>query len=273
VGKAQLLCDAVMSEDHAAGMASVEQLLAERADPAAAGVDGERPLDCAVWAGHWEAVSRLMDAGARLLPEPGSFGGAFMRLVVAGPEALVERALREGPGWDALVDEQYGGVTVDENPIVALLEGKQYARLEWLWGLGLDRLKDALTSDLFWTPLIHAVHEDDHVGARWLIDKGVDVNARGEFMNGYTALDEAVMDGKLEMVRLLTEAGANPNIPTWMWQTAAGRLADDIGKLERGTPEHANAMAMWAVVEPAARRFPRPVYPDGSGPEVWPPAV
>lgn len=59
----QLLCEAVALEDRETGMALVEQLLAEGVDPNAVGVDGERPLDCAVGAGHWEAVSRLMDAG------------------------------------------------------------------------------------------------------------------------------------------------------------------------------------------------------------------
>lgn len=272
-GQAQLLCEAVVLEDRVVGMALVEELLNEGVDPNAPGSDGERPLDCAVWAGHWEAVSRLMDAGTGFVREPGTFGGAFIRLAVAGPEALFERAIREGPGWEGQIEVQYGEETVEQNPIVLLLEGNHYSRLEWLWGLGLDRLKNTLTSDLPYTPLIHAVLSGDLVGVRWLIGKGVDVNARGEFSNGRTALEDAIGEGNLEMVRALVAAGANPNTPTLMWLTAVDRLLDRIRKAKRGTPEHDMAMAMWAVVEPAARRFAKPVYPDGSAPKIWPPVV
>ena len=271
--KAQLLCEAVALEDRAIGMVLVERLLAEGVDLDARSFDGERPLDCAVWAGHWEAVERLMDAGARLIREPGNFGSAFLHLVVVGPEALVERAIREGPGWEGHIEMQYGEETVEQNPIVLLLEGNHFPRLEWLWGHGLDRLKNTLTSDVFWTPLIHAVHAGDLVGVRWLIGKGVDVNARGEFTNGYTALEEAIGEGNLEMVRALVAAGANPNIPTWMWWTAVDRLLDRIREAKSGTPEHDMTMAMWSVVEPAARRFAKPVYPDRREVGVWPPGV
>lgn len=271
--KAQLLCEAVQLEDRAVGMALVEQLIAEGVDPNARGFDGERPVECAVWAGHWEAVSRLMDAGARFEREPGTFGGAFIRLVMAGPEALVERAIRKGPGWEGQIEMQYGEETVEQNPIVRLLEENHYPRLEWLWGLGLDRLKNTLTSDLPYTPLIHAVLSGDLVGVRWLIGKGVDVNARGEFSNGRTALEDAIGEGNLEMVRALVAAGANPNTPTWMWLTAVDRVLDRIRKAKRGTPEHDMALAMWAVVEPAARRFPKPEYPDGRVVGEWPPRV
>ncbi len=270
--KAQLLCEAVALEDRGVGMALVEELLAEGVDPGVAGLEGERPLDCAVWASHWEAASRLMDAGARLVVEPDSFS-AFSELAMTAPEPLVERVLRDGARWEDLIEVQYEEETVGTNPIVLLLEGNHYPRLEWLWARGLDRLKNTLTSDLPYTPLIHAVLEGDLVGVRWLIGKGVDVNARSEFAIGRTALEDAVDEGSLEMVRSLVAAGANPNIPTWVWLTAVDRLARKIGDAKRGTPEHAEAMAMWAVVEPAARRFPRPVYPNGSGPEVWPPVV
>lgn len=271
--KAQLLCEAVQLEDRAVGMALVEQLIAEGVDPNARGFDGERAVECAVWAGHWEAVARLMDAGARFEREPGTFGGAFIRLVMAGPEALVERAIREGPGWEGQIEMQYGEETVEQNPIVRLLEENHYPRLEWLWGLGLDRLKNTLTSDLPYTPLIHAVLSGDLVGVRWLIGKGVDVNARGEFSNGRTALEDAIGEGNLEMVRALVAAGANPNTPTWMWLTAVDRVLDRIRKAKRGTPEHDMALAMWAVVEPAARRFAKPEYPDGRVVGEWPPRV
>jgi hypothetical protein len=271
--KAQLLCEAVELEDRAFGMQVVEQLLDEGADPNAVGVYGWRPMEWAVGARNWEAVSRFMDAGARFIVEPSRDLFSFSGLAAEAPEPLIERALKDGARWDDLIEMQYGEETVGENPIVLLLEANHYPRLEWLWGLGLDRLKNTLTSDLPYTPLIHAVLAGDLVGVRWLIGKGVDVNARGEFSNGRTALEDAIGEGNLEMVRALIAAGANPNIPTGMWLTAVDRLLDRIRMAKRGTPEHENAMAMWAMVEPAARRFAKPVYPDGRAVGVWPPGV
>lgn len=271
--KSQLLCEAVELDDRALGMALVEELLAEGVDPNTVACDGSRPLDRAVLEGHWEVVSRLMDAGAKLIVEPDRYLSPFSELASTAPEPLFERAMRDGARWEDLIEMQYGEETVGQNPIVRLLEANHYPRLEWLWRLGLDRLKNALTSDLPFTPLIHAVLAGDLVGVRWLIGKGVDVNARGEFSNGSTALEDAIGEGHLEIVRSLVGAGANPNIPTGMWLTAVDRLLDRIRKAKRGTPEHDTAMAMWGVVEPAARRFGKPVYSDGSGPEVWPPAV
>lgn len=205
--------------------------------------------------------------------EPGHFVPAFVRLAILAPEPLVERAFKDGARWEDLIELRNEEETVAENPIVLLLEGNHFPRLEWLWTRGLDRLKDTFTADLAYTPLIDAVLAGDAVGVRWLIGKGVDVNAHAEFAIGNTALEKAVSKGSLEIVRSLIRAGANPNIPTWMWRTAVDRLACDIKEMKHGTPEHANAMAMWAVVEPAARRFPKPVYPDGSGPGVWPPKL
>jgi ankyrin repeat protein len=271
--KAQLLCEAVELEDRVLGMALVEKLLAEEVDPNAVGSHGEGPLHVAIWAAHWEAVSRLLDAGAWLRIDREYELLACWALAQA-PDRIIERLLAGGMiKWDDLVEAGGEEDLMYENPIVDLLQESRYERLEWLWHRGLDRLKEAVDPDLGWTPLIYMAAKNDLPGAAWLIARGADVNRRGEASNGYTALDHAVMDKNSEMVDLLIKTGANPNIPTWMWQTAAGRLADDIRKLEPGSPDHANAMAMWSVVEPAARRFPKPVYPDGSGPDVWPPVV
>lgn len=270
--KAQLLCEAVQLEDRAVGMALVERLISDGVDLNTEGVGGRVPLEAALWSSHWGAVDRLLDAGAWLRIDS-AYGSLACWMLAEAPESIVERFLAGGMKWEDLVERGDEEDTMVENPIVDLLQEGHFARLEWLWDRGLDRLKEVVQPDLGWTPLIYMATKNDLVGAAWLIGKGVDVNRRGEASNGFTALDQAVMNGDVEMARLLVEAGANPNIPTWMWGTATGRAADEVKKSERGSAEYVRAREVWAVVEPAARRFPKPEYPDGSAPKIWPPVV
>ena|ERR1035437_2237873 len=60
------------------------------------------------------------------------------------------------------------------------------------------------------TSLMAAVRADNTEGARWLIEKGADVNSRTS-PNGWSALHYAVRNGNAEIVQVLLEAGADPN--------------------------------------------------------------
>jgi ankyrin repeat protein len=268
--KVRLLCEAVVLEDRVVGMAWLERLISDGVDLNTKGLGGHVPLEAALWSSHWQAVDRLLDAGAWLRIDS-AYGSLACWMLAQAPESIIERFLAGGMEWGDLVEIGDEEDTMVENPIVDLLQESRFARLEWLWDRGLDRLKEVVQPDLGWTPLVSMSAKNDLVGAAWLIGKGVDVNRRGEASNGFTALDKAVMNGDVEMARLLVEAGANPNIPTWMWGTATGRAADEVKKSERGSAEYVRAREVWAVVEPAARRFAKPVYPDGRAVGEWPP--
>lgn len=71
-------------------------------------------------------------------------------------------------------------------------------------------------NDLGLTPLAEMARDNKIIQARWLLDKNANVNAHCECLVGYTALEEAVHEKHLDMIKLLLDAGANPNIRTWM---------------------------------------------------------
>jgi ankyrin repeat protein len=76
------------------------------------------------------------------------------------------------------------------------------------------------------TPLVSAVWQDDEAEVRHLLAAGADVNALDQSVNT-TALAAAALAGKVELVRILTDAGADPNVRNSSGQTALMSLDDD----------------------------------------------
>jgi hypothetical protein len=76
------------------------------------------------------------------------------------------------------------------------------------------------------TPLVKAVWEQDLNEVRKLLAQGVDVNAVDEGVYT-TALGAAVANGKLEFVRALLDAGADPNVRNQSGRTALMNLDED----------------------------------------------
>jgi ankyrin repeat protein len=107
-----------------------------------------------------------------------------------------------------------------------------------------------------WTPLMAAVNANHPHVVRYLIDAGADVNADDPTKIITSAVQHAVEDQRSELVAMLLAAGANPDVPGWMWISARD-------KAQESTPE---IRAMIDAVPFKAVDHPRYVR-DGQ----WPP--
>jgi ankyrin repeat protein len=91
-------------------------------------------------------------------------------------------------------------------------------RMEYYYSLGAD--VNHHNPGALETPLHFAVCRDGITLAKWLIERGADVNARA--CREMTPMHWAVKLGQLDMVKLLLEAGAEPHpqnergvVPYW----------------------------------------------------------
>lgn len=109
---------------------------------------------------------------------------------------------------------------------------------------------------LDWTPLTAAVNANHPHVVRYLIDAGADVNADEPTKIITSAVHQAVIDVRPELVAMLLAAGANPDVPGWMWISARDEA-------QKSTPE---IRAMIDAVPFKAVDHPRYVR-DGQ----WPP--
>lgn len=90
-----------------------------------------------------------------------------------------------------------------------------------------------LFDDMGRTPLHHAAEGGQLEAASTLLRAGAQVNANDDATIGETPLALAVQEESIAMVRLLLEAGADPDIEGWMKQTARSRAcsrADTTGQ-------------------------------------------
>lgn len=89
-----------------------------------------------------------------------------------------------------------------------------------------------LFDDLGRTALHYAVEEGRYEAAIWLISHGANVNANEDETIGETPLALAVQRDYPEIVELLMQNGADPDISGWMGLTArirANKRTDDAG--------------------------------------------
>jgi ankyrin repeat protein len=109
--------------------------------------------------------------------------------------------------------------------------------------------------DLQMTPLHHAVQNEHYKLARWLLENGAPVNANDEARIGETPLCLAAQGKYPEIVELLIQHGADPDINGWMGLTARIRAqsrTDAEGKeissvIERLCPSRPNPNGTQAV--------------------------
>lgn len=87
------------------------------------------------------------------------------------------------------------------------------------------------------TPLIWAAANNRMAAAKWLLEHGADVDHQGTFGGlthgqGTTALHLAAQNGHMEMVQLLVEQGADPNIQDELYHSTAAGWANHFGHEE-----------------------------------------
>jgi ankyrin repeat protein len=99
-----------------------------------------------------------------------------------------------------------------------------------LVSIGLDV---NLFDDLARTPLHYAVQAGHYKAAQWLLDNKAGVNANDEKKIGETPLCFAVQGDYPEMVELLLQQGADPDITGWMGLSARMRAQNRTGILRQ----------------------------------------
>jgi ankyrin repeat protein len=254
----EMLAEAAELSDADEALSLCRELLARGArTDGLARTTGSTALDIAIHREHWDLCRLLLEAGA-LERSEWDMRDRIWDLGVSAPLDIVDLAVRRVPdGWSIFLPGDNGQLW--DSPLHHLAAEGQKDRVLALLDLGASVLLDAGDS-LERTLLAHALGSGHLTLAQALIDRGADVNAHGHTGTGFTPLDDAIQDNDPLRVAFLLERRANPNIPTWMWVTAADRV--HTSGLDAATRE---------LVLAAARKFPPPVYPDGTRPIVWPP--
>jgi ankyrin repeat protein len=251
------------------GLAAIEALLAAGADPDDANDRGWTALHQAGYANDPELADRLLAAGAS--PDLEAHGAGGTPLVAAlfwghrevadllAARAIVPRNLRvaAGIGDLALVESFFtadGTLTPDAGAARGFFrphsgfpdwqpstDPQEVLDEALVWASRSDRLEvldrlvrggARLDADPYrGTPLIWAASCNRLRAARWLIDRGADVNNRGTFGGlshgqGVTALHLAAQSGHLEMVALLLERGADSTLTDQLYSGTPANWAD-----------------------------------------------
>jgi serine/threonine-protein phosphatase 6 regulatory ankyrin repeat subunit B len=239
-------------------LAGVQAALARGANPNGRSRNGTPALSVAVRMGQNEAALMLIKAGAEVQQRDAYGQTALQYALLSGsPQVVRELILRGGDPrttYDSrtplsffartgerdmvqrLLDQ---GVAPDatgyDSPLSEAAAGNHIAIIDLLLARGASiNYRNGMKP----SALVYAVRENAAQAAERLLQKGIDVNATfsktgfvGAGGNGYmrvthnhTALSEAIeVTGNREMVRLLLQYGANPNLAVTRSSRAIGR--------------------------------------------------
>lgn len=269
------LMEAVLLDDQAEAYRWTKELLEAGEDPNQ--IDSiylRTPLFAAWCENRPQLVHLLLDFGASAQVELSSFDEVMIG------NASIQTSLpicKAGFRFDSLLTTNQLGETMCEsysNPIEYFLEQGLWDHIEAFKPFGIMNLIHAFDGMLGKQPLANMAREGLEKQVKWLLEHGADVNAHCNGMIGSTALEEAVDSRNLNIIKLLLNAGANPNIPTWMWQTCTDRVSR-FGSAKR-KPHHnsskdSDLVEIRKLILDASKMYPPPTYPDGTTPDVWPP--
>lgn len=264
----QILCDAIRDGGGDAALGRVRELINGGIDVSARDSEGCTPLQTAGMSEAWAVMGALLDAGAPAKSvEDDAFYDPLMNAAMYGPREMVVRLLDHGFKWDGAL-----GCINRDNPMNKaellrpcscetselllfndLLKQREFERLEWLCGLGATRIIDAFEGAVGTNALGFRVEDGDFDGVRWLLDHGAWIDPVTTFDISFLPIDRAVMNHDLEMVSLLIDRGANPNIRNW----------NGLCALERAHPSRSTnqddlevATQIYLILEQASKRFP-----------------
>ena len=174
-------------------LAVVEYLIEQGANVNAVDSEGYSPLHDAVGSGNFEVVKKLVDKGADVNAQNNH-----------GNTALHSLNVQNGEGRDILY------FLIDEGASLEIKNNDNETPLD----VGVDRKGNAMRVALNTPKRITAFHEAVKGGdinvVEKLLNERINVNAQGE--GGNTALHLAASSGNLQVVKALTDNGADPAI-------------------------------------------------------------
>jgi len=177
--------------------------------------NGESSLMYAVEHGHCAMAEMLLDKGADINAQGGTFGNALQAASFRGHEAVVRLLLNKGADVNA-----QGGTYGNALHAASFRDHKAVVRL--LLNKGADINAQGGT---FGNALQAASIQGHKAVVRLLLDKGADVNAQGRYYGN--TLHAAVYAGKNEVLERLIEEDSirqfhDPYDRTLLWWAAAG---------------------------------------------------
>ncbi len=208
--------------------------------------DGTTALMASAWAGHMETVRLLLTTEADVNAADASGRTALMEATYGGEAEITRLLLEAGADWTIADSDGKTAVHEAENPDESVPEENKAATVAVLWAAinaelvslwtGPDGKLDsekaltmtvgAVKAALKAGAAVEAQDKDGStaltVAARAgrsdvlsiLLDAGADPNV---IENGYTALKYAATQGNIEIISLLLEAGADPDAGRFGW--------------------------------------------------------
>jgi len=232
------------------------------------------PLGLAWTNGYTRIVELLLESGAKVeFADDFDISYCLVNAPIEASLLLLDRGVDLSP---LTYLNQQGDLMCEgfNNPLSELVSNGEYDKIAKLKPYGLMGFLNAFESDLGRTPLCEMASEGNLEGVRWLIQQGAEVDAHCEATIGYTALDNAVDIKHIEIIRTLLSAGANPNIPTWMWLTPVNHVVNystSPRKSRHDPDDQPDLIEIRKLILDASKNFPKPIYPNGTTPDVWPP--
>lgn len=258
------LLKAILLEDPVHSVAQVNALLEAGEDPNVPDDQfyNERPL-YAAWSesnipGKEGMVKLMLDHGAIADHSKNHLVDIYMVTAPIETTQLIFEAGHSFKEYIAIDEDEQTIKDGGSNPLTYLLDQDRFDLIENLQKYDILELINVFEIPTGWSPLNEMARDGEVEKCKWLIEHGADVNGNCDRWVGDTPLDYAVIETKLEVVKLLLDAGANPNIPTWMKITATSRAQEIAGNTDSNPSNRADALQIESLVLEASTRFPKP---------------
>lgn len=221
-------------------------------------VDLEMAIADAIYYGEKKLVRDYINTGRVDINRPGKAGFTFLMYAVYIEQYDVAKVLLENgadPNILSVVTHQDGGVE-RLTPLSCVCAHHWYPikYIKLLVENGAD-MNDTITAP-FLLCIGHSMKDTQKV--RYMIEHGANINKE---VNGYTPIQYAALVGKLDLVDLLWELGANPLYTTSEGTSLAYLIQEDVDK-KLGTKEYVfHAQEIMKRLEKLGVKFPVTLNP------------